>query len=62
VGHHEILKPLKKDRHDCPSQLDQDTMIVIDTAILEKEDYITYRELQLELEKTTFFCCHPFLI
>jgi len=30
-------------------------MIVIDTAILEKEDYITYWELQLELEKTTFF-------
>jgi len=35
VDHHEILKPLKKARHDCPSQLDQDTMIAIDTAILE---------------------------
>ena len=30
-------------------------MIAIDSTILEKEGYITYRELQLELEKTIFF-------
>ena len=37
-------------RHDCPFQLDQDTMIAIDTVILENEGCITNRELQLELE------------
>ena len=37
VDHHEISKPLQKARHDYPSQLNQDTMIAIDTAIIEKE-------------------------
>ena len=33
IDNHEILK---KARHDCPSQLDQDTTIAIDTATFEK--------------------------
>ena len=55
VEHEEIVKPKKKARHDFYSQYDQETMIAIDSAILEYEGLITYRKLQMELEKSNIF-------
>lgn len=55
VAHKDIVKPRKKARYDSQSQCDQDTMTSIDTAILKRDGYITYRELQLDLEESQVF-------
>ena len=55
VAHEDIVKPRKKQRLDYQSQYDQETMTAIDEAILNKDGFITYRELQLDLERNDIF-------
>jgi hypothetical protein len=55
VEHREIVNPKKKARHDSQAKYDQETMTAIDSSILEYKGYITYREIQIELEKSDIF-------
>ena len=55
VERNKIVKPRKKARHAFQSQHHQDIMTALDTAFLEKEGYITFRELYFELGKKDIF-------
>jgi hypothetical protein len=52
---YDTVNPKKKARKDNQSQMDQETMTSIDNSVLNREGFITYRQIQLELEKDNLF-------